>query len=103
MFNKYDKMNQKELEEKLLIVEKDYKDLLKQERQIDKKVRKNLWFWFFFPLLGFLFYQIHLKRRKENDKNYYIIKDKKKDLIYIELEIQFIKSKIEKLKETSSK
>ncbi|AGR42126.1 hypothetical protein [Spiroplasma diminutum] len=95
MFEKYIKMNKQELQKSLAKIEKDYKDLLNQEKQIDKKVRKNLWLWYFFPLFGLIIYQVHLKKRKENDSNFYTIKEKKKDLIYIELEIQFLKSKIE--------
>ncbi|AUB31631.1 hypothetical protein [Spiroplasma floricola] len=97
MFEKYVNMNKQDMEKDLEEIEKQYKQLLEEEKKIDKKVRKNLWLWFLFPLLGLLFYQIHLKKRKENDKNYYVIKNKKKDIIYVELEIQFLKSKLEKM------
>ncbi|WP_339020183.1 hypothetical protein [Spiroplasma endosymbiont of Atherix ibis] len=97
MFEKYENMNKQDIEKNLEEIEKQYKQLLEEEKKIDKKVRKNLWIWFLFPLLGLLFYQIHLKKRKENDKNYYVIKNKKKDIIYVELEIQFLQSKLEKM------
>ncbi|QHX36669.1 hypothetical protein [Spiroplasma sp. BIUS-1] len=95
MFEKYAKMSKAQLEEKLLEIETSYKIVLDEEKKIDKKVRKNLWLWYLFPFFGLFIYQAHLRRRKEKSENYYTIKDKKQDLIYIELEIQFLKSKIE--------
>ncbi|WP_338984278.1 hypothetical protein [Spiroplasma endosymbiont of Diplazon laetatorius] len=97
MFEKYLNMNKEELQNSLDKIEKNYKELLNEEKKIDKKVRKNLWLWYFFPFFGLFIYQIHLKKRKQNDENYFVIKDKKQDLIYIELEMQFLKSKIEKM------
>ncbi|AUM62665.1 hypothetical protein [Spiroplasma monobiae] len=97
MFEKYAKMSKNELEKELLRIEDSYKELLNEEKKIDRKIKRNLWLWFIFPFFGLFIYGIHLKKRRESDKNYYTIKAKKKDLIYVELEIQFLKSKIEKM------
>ncbi|AGR41249.1 hypothetical protein [Spiroplasma taiwanense] len=97
MFEKYNNMKKPDLENNLKEKEIEYKNIFKKEKEVNKKLKKNLFWWYFIPGFGLLIYQIHLNKRKTNDKNYHNLAKVKENLIYLELEIQIIKKKIDNI------
>ncbi|ASP28262.1 hypothetical protein SCORR_v1c04900 [Spiroplasma corruscae] len=94
MFEEYKNISIEEAEKKLLELKKEYDDLIKQEKVNDKKIKKGLIFWLFIPVLGLFIYSIILTKRRNLEHNMSSIMSIKEKLVFLELEMQYIETKV---------
>ncbi|AKU79736.1 hypothetical protein [Spiroplasma turonicum] len=100
MFEEYNDISVKDAEEKLKKIESEYEELLIIEKRNDKRIRKGLLWWLLIPVVGLFIYSVTLSKRRNKEQNYKDIVSIKEKLVYLELEIQYIKNKV-LIKETN--
>lgn len=61
-------MNKKEMLEQIAVLEIQNQEFNKIIRDLEKKVTKNLYWWFILPIAGFIVFEMLVQKRKKSEQ-----------------------------------